>query len=287
MSFVFSRILNIGSQNDVPYPLFLFRRAGAVGCSSQQRYPPARTPWVGASSLVTKVYFPRELLPTAAVLTKLVDLFFGFVILAMLMALLRSPARVDGVLVPAALLHPYDLRAGPDVPAGCAQPLLPRRALSRWRRAHALVLPDAGALPAGQSDPGQVPLDISISTPNAVFIDRLPRVILYGDNPDFKRVLLGAIIAIGTFLIGYYIFKRMEAGFCGQHLTARRSSSGTSPRASCSETVGRCANSATSILRGADWAHQFFALKDVSFSVHHGETLGIIGPQRQAARALR
>jgi ABC-type polysaccharide/polyol phosphate export permease len=49
--------------------------------------------------------------------------------------------------------------------------------------------------------------------PNAVFIDAYRRVILYGQDPDLKRVLLGAVIAVGTFLIGYYIFKRMEAGF--------------------------------------------------------------------------
>ncbi len=34
---------------------------------------------------------------------------------------------------------------------------------------------------------------------------------------------------------------------------------------------------ATSVLSGHGLGHQFFALKDVSFSVHHGETLGIIG----------
>ena len=49
--------------------------------------------------------------------------------------------------------------------------------------------------------------------PNAVLIDAYRRVILYGSAPDFKRVALGAVIAVGTFLIGYYIFKRMEAGF--------------------------------------------------------------------------
>jgi ABC-type polysaccharide/polyol phosphate export permease len=49
--------------------------------------------------------------------------------------------------------------------------------------------------------------------PNAVLIDAYRRVILYGSAPDFKRMFLGAVIAIGTFLIGYYIFKRMEAGF--------------------------------------------------------------------------
>jgi len=34
---------------------------------------------------------------------------------------------------------------------------------------------------------------------------------------------------------------------------------------------------ATSVLSGRGLGHQFFALKDVSFSVRHGETLGIIG----------
>ena len=36
---------------------------------------PAPTSVVGASSLVTKVYFPREILPASAIFTKVFDLF--------------------------------------------------------------------------------------------------------------------------------------------------------------------------------------------------------------------
>src|SRR6266542_659768 len=75
MSFVFSKILHFSSEG-TPYPLFLFVGlipwiffSSAIGSGTESV--------VGASSLVTKVYFPREVLPTAAVLTKLVDLGFG------------------------------------------------------------------------------------------------------------------------------------------------------------------------------------------------------------------
>jgi lipopolysaccharide transport system permease protein len=212
MSFVFSRILHVSSQNNVPYPLFLFV---------------ALVPWLffaaalssgtdavtGAVSLVTKVYFPRELLPTAAVFTKLVDLFFGFVILAMLMVYYgRLPEAtiywfpllfgihmifVLGLTFPLAALNLYyhDVR------------FLVGVVLTLWFYLTPVLYPlDNGTIPSKY----RWVFDIN---PNAVLIDAYRRVILYGSAPDLKRVALGAVIAVGTFLIGYYIFKRMEAGF--------------------------------------------------------------------------
>src|SRR3990172_12629175 len=69
MSFVFSTILRINS-NGVPYPLFLFM--GLIPwIFFSSALSSATDSVVNASSLVTKVYFPREVLPTAAVFTKL------------------------------------------------------------------------------------------------------------------------------------------------------------------------------------------------------------------------
>lgn len=211
MSFVFSTILKLGSQNNVPYPLFLFvglvpwlffSAALASGTDSV----------VGAASLVTKVYFPRELLPTAAVLTKLVDLFFGFVILAMLMLYYgRAPEAtvywlpllfaihmifVLGLTYPLAALNLYyhDVR------------FLVGVVLTLWFYLTPVIYPLDDKVP----DKYQWVFDIN---PNAVLIDAYRRVILYGVEPDWKKVGLGAIIAVGTFLLGYYVFKRMEAGF--------------------------------------------------------------------------
>jgi ABC-type polysaccharide/polyol phosphate export permease len=210
LSFVFSTILGAGSQNGVPFPLFLF-----VGLVPWLFFASALSSGtdavVGASSLVTKVYFPREVLPTAAVLTKLVDLLFGMVILAMLMVYYgRAPEATSywfpllfaihmlftlGLTYPLAALNLYyhDVR------------FLVGVVLTLWFYLTPVLYPTSRVPPKYQW--------IYDINPNSVFIDAYRRVILYGDNPDFKKVLLGAVIAIGTFLIGYYIFKRMEAGF--------------------------------------------------------------------------
>ncbi len=210
LSFVFSTILGAGSQNGVPFPLFLF-----VGLVPWLFFASALSSGtdavVGASSLVTKVYFPREVLPTAAVLTKLVDLLFGMVILAMLMVYYgRAPEATSywfpllfaihmlftlGLTYPLAALNLYyhDVR------------FLVGVVLTLWFYLTPVLYPTSRVPPKYQW--------IYDINPNSVFIDAYRRVILYGDNPDFEKVLLGAVIAIGTFLIGYYIFKRMEAGF--------------------------------------------------------------------------
>ncbi len=49
--------------------------------------------------------------------------------------------------------------------------------------------------------------------PNALFIDAYRRVILHGQIPALDKTLLGLCIALLTFLIGYYLFKKMEPAF--------------------------------------------------------------------------
>jgi ABC-type polysaccharide/polyol phosphate export permease len=210
MSFVFSTILRFSTPGDVPYPLFLF--VGLVPWIFFSAALGAGTDSVtGASSLVTKVYFPREVLPTAAVFTKLVDLFFGFVILAMLMVYYgRLPEAtvywfpllfaihlifVLGLTYPLAALNLYfhDVR------------FLVGVALTLWF----YLTPVIYSLDRIPQKYNWV-FDIN---PNATFIDAYRRVILYGESPDISRVLMGAAIAVLTFLIGYWLFKKMEAGF--------------------------------------------------------------------------
>src|SRR3990170_3580978 len=98
LSFVFSTILRFESQG-VPYPLFIFVGllpwiffSGALSSATDSV--------AGASDLVTKVYFPREILPTAAALTKVVDLGFGLLLLAGLMVYFGHPPEWTVVWVP-------------------------------------------------------------------------------------------------------------------------------------------------------------------------------------------
>ena len=83
-SVVFGRLAGI-SANGVPYPIFVYAGllpwtyvAGAVGAASNSV--------AGSRALITRVYFPRVLLPVSTVLTGLVDLFIAFSIVAILLA---------------------------------------------------------------------------------------------------------------------------------------------------------------------------------------------------------
>jgi lipopolysaccharide transport system permease protein len=94
---LFSRFAGITTE--VPYPLFalsglliwLFVHT-AVSMSS--------TSFVNNSNLVTKIYFPRLIVPLADTLASLFDLVFGFAILAILMVYYGSVPSFTIVLVP-------------------------------------------------------------------------------------------------------------------------------------------------------------------------------------------
>lgn len=83
---VFNRLLGVKSPDpDVPYEVFTFSGllawqffAGALSRSGVSL--------VGNANLLTKVYFPRLVIPTSAVLAGLVDFAISFVILLALMA---------------------------------------------------------------------------------------------------------------------------------------------------------------------------------------------------------
>lgn len=211
LSFVFSTIVRVPSGDaGTPYPLFFFVGlipwiffSGALSAGTDSV--------VNASSLVTKVYFPREVLPTAAVLTKLVDLVFGIVILGMLMVYYGEfPADTSywfpllfaihmifalGLTLPLAALNLYfhDVR------------FLVGVALTLWFYLTPIIYP-IDIVP----DKYLILFDLN---PNSLFINAYRRAILYGEDPGLEKVLLGALIAAVTFVVGYYLFKRMEPGF--------------------------------------------------------------------------
>ena len=209
LTFVFSTILRINSGYQ-PYSIFVFVGlvpwiffSGALSSATDSV--------VNAASLVSKVYFPREVLPTAAVLTKLVDLGFGLLILAGMMLYYGvSPEAtawwfpilfaihmlfVLGLSYPLAALNLFfhDVR------------FLVGVALTLWFYLTPIIYPI-----------DQVPPKYTFIfdlNPNSLFINAYRRVLLQGEDPGLDRVLAGLTIAIVTFLIGYYLFKKMEPGF--------------------------------------------------------------------------
>ncbi|WP_242868745.1 ABC transporter permease [Desulfotomaculum copahuensis] len=83
-AFVFSHIFRAASLNNVPYVVFLF-----CGLTYWNLFgnslSTATTSLTGNAMLLSKQYFPRLILPTAAVLARVVDFFFSLLVLGLLM----------------------------------------------------------------------------------------------------------------------------------------------------------------------------------------------------------
>ena len=101
-TFLFGNLLGVPS-GDVPYPIFSFAAllpwnyfASSINKSS--------TSLVMNTNLVTKVYFPRMVIPISSVLSGLVDFGFGFLVLIGLMVYFRITPTWTVVFLPVFLL---------------------------------------------------------------------------------------------------------------------------------------------------------------------------------------
>ena len=211
LTFVFSTILRIGS--DVinhPFPLFLFvallpwmffTNAISGGTDSV----------VASASLVTKVYFPRELLVMATVFSKVVDLLFGLLILFGLMVFYNESPSWTVVWVPVIFAIQLLFTIGLALPLAALNLFfhdvryLVGVVLLVWFYITPVIYP-VEMVP----DRYKILFDLN---PLSLVLNAYRRVLLDGTSPGWDRMLLGIAGAFLAFLLGYYLFKRMEAGF--------------------------------------------------------------------------
>lgn len=99
---LFGRLAKLPSDG-IPYPLFAYAGllpwtffANAVGSSGNSL--------VGSSHLITKVYFPRMIIPASAILAGLVDLGISFVVMAALMVWYGVPVSGSILMMPILVL---------------------------------------------------------------------------------------------------------------------------------------------------------------------------------------
>ena len=93
-TFFFGRLARIPSDG-VPYPLFSYSALVLWTYFSVQRLRRSATAWSTNSSLITKIYFPRVLLPAAAAFGGLLDLIVSSVFLVGHADLLPRHAALD------------------------------------------------------------------------------------------------------------------------------------------------------------------------------------------------
>src|ERR1043166_7077012 len=98
----FGRLAGVGSSG-IPYPLFAL--AGLVPWTFfSNAITASGNSLVGSANLITKVYFPRLIVPAAAMLAGLIDFLLAFMMLVLLMIYYRVTPTVQILFLPVLIL---------------------------------------------------------------------------------------------------------------------------------------------------------------------------------------
>jgi lipopolysaccharide transport system permease protein len=206
----FGNFANIRSDDGTPYPLFAYAGllpwtffSSAVNLSGNSL--------VNSANLVTKVYFPRLVLPFAAVGAVLLDLAISSCVLAALMAYWRVGISLNLLMLPALVLLLVALALG----AGTLMAALNVKyrdirialpfALQIWLFASPIIYPT-----------GMVPERwrwLLALNPMTGLIEGF-RAALYGRKGfDWPSLAVSLVVAVALLALAVFTFKRMEKGF--------------------------------------------------------------------------
>jgi homopolymeric O-antigen transport system permease protein len=110
-SIIFGRIAHLPSQG-VPYPLLVY--VGMLPWTFfSTALADASNSLVSNSNLIGKIYFPRMIVPTAAIMVSVVDLFIGLALLAFLMVWFVFLPPLQILLLPVFIVMAFLASLGP------------------------------------------------------------------------------------------------------------------------------------------------------------------------------
>lgn len=166
---------------------------------------------VANMDLVSKIYFPREALPVAAMAARLMDFGIAAILLLVLMLIFGIPMfQVSWLFVPVILLIQLALVLGLGLACAAANVFyrdvqsLITLGLQIWFYATPIIYP-LTAVPE-QFHP------YYFLNPMVGIIEAYRDVLIYNRLPG-PHLLISAVIALVIFLLGYRFFKRVEFQF--------------------------------------------------------------------------
>jgi lipopolysaccharide transport system permease protein len=162
-------------------------------------------------NLVSKIYFPREILPIAALLARLVDAFIAFSLLAILMWYFRMGVNVASLLIlPVILLIQIAFALGIGFIGGALNVFYRDMrhifvlGLQLWFYASPIIYP-VSAVPQNLQF-------LYFLNPMAGVLEAYRSVLLYHSLPG-PNIYLSAGVALLVLALGYWLFKRAEFQF--------------------------------------------------------------------------
>ena len=97
--FLFGRVAGFADKTGPPYPIIVF--AGVLPWQFfSTAFGEASGSMIGNTNLISKVYFPRMIIPASSVITSMVDLAISFGILAVMMVFFRYVPPARAVFLP-------------------------------------------------------------------------------------------------------------------------------------------------------------------------------------------
>jgi len=206
---LFSYVAKIDSDN-IPYPVFAFGGLLPWLCF-QTALTGATNGLVSHASLITKLYFPREILPLTYVVASLFDFAVASTLLAVIMVSYGVPIRTTALYaVPIMLLLALFVTSVSlfmsmlqvrfrDI--GVAIPLL----LQIWMFATPVVYPFSRI----QKLP-KVWRALYMLNPLVGIIENFRRTVVLGLNPEPTSFWISILISLLLFPVGYIYFKHAE-----------------------------------------------------------------------------
>jgi ABC-2 type transport system permease protein/lipopolysaccharide transport system permease protein len=207
-SVIFTRVAPIDT--GVPYPVFAF--CGLLVWnffSSTLRF--AVNSLTSNISLVTKVYFPREILPLSAMLVSLVDQLVGSIVLVALMGYYGVGVTPMLIFLPAVVLVQVAFTFGVSLMLAMANlfyrdvKYLFEVVITVWMFATSVLYPME--LLGGKA------ARLAQINPMTPIIDGYRDVLLYGRSPFDGPFALAAVIAVACLAAGWLTFHRAEFRF--------------------------------------------------------------------------
>lgn len=208
---IFGRVARLPSEGNAPYALMVFA-AMLPWTLFATSLSDASNSLIANANLISKVYFPRMIVPTATVVTALVDFLIGLVILVGLMLYYSYVPSWNILLLPAFILLAVLASLGPS---------LWITALNVKYRDFRFIIPflvqfGLYVSPVGFSS-GVIPerwrLLYNVN-PMVGVIDGFRWCILGGDNPFFWPGFALSLVVVAFFLwLGISQFRKMEKSF--------------------------------------------------------------------------
>ena len=209
MTVVFSYFFKLPTGN-IPYALYLF--TGLIPWTFTSNAITAATGSLSSnSSLITKIYLPREVFPVAAISAKLIDLLLSFIILLIFIPLFGQSFHLSFLLLPVIFFFNLLLVLGISFILSAINVFfrdvenMLSVLLMVWMYLTPIVYPP-------EIIPAKIRPFFSLN-PLMPIINSYRNIILYGVNPPTDSFIYAAVSSIAIFVIGYLFFRNRSRFF--------------------------------------------------------------------------